>query len=154
MSRHAFAQVLRMWPVCAGIVLLAGGCTLGVLSERPTEDVTPALPAQEEANPADVNRSLSNQPPTADAGPGAAYSGGDQVLLDATGSADPDNDPLAYQWEQVGGSPRVEFASSPSASMVEFTAPSVTAATTLTFRVTVRDGFAYAAADVRIVVQP
>ncbi len=151
--RHWLAARLGRLALSTALVLTAG-CIVSVPLTRPEEDVTPGLPA-DEGDPADTDRSLSNHPPTADAGPDAAYDGGSQVVLDGTGSSDDDGDALAYGWEQVGGAPAVEFTSSTSASFAEFTAPTdLTRAVTLTFRLRVSDGFAFDADDIRITIWP
>jgi len=138
----------------ASAVFWTTGCVLSIPLTRPEEDVTPALPAAE-GNPADTDRSLSNTPPKANAGPDATYDGGEQVLLDGTRSTDADGDTLAHQWQQVGGTPTVEFLSGNNASLVEFTAPTgLTQAVTLTFRLQVGDGFASDTDDVRITIRP
>jgi len=47
----------------------------------------------------------TTQPPVAEAGP-SRYCGSDTLVLDGTGSYDPDSsEPLTYQWEQISGSP-------------------------------------------------
>ncbi len=141
-------------PFLALSALLAAGCLFRIPLTRPTEDVTPSTP-EPEGNTEDTDRSLSNTPPTAHAGPDATYDAGAQISLDGTGSSDPDGDSLTYQWQQVAGSPTVDFQTSANASIVTFTAPTDLAhAVTLTFRLRVSDGFASDTDDVRITIRP
>src|SRR5207244_3656592 len=44
-----------------------------------------------------------NQPPSADAGPAQTVPEGTLVMLDGSGSRDPDGDLLTYQWTQTDG---------------------------------------------------
>jgi hypothetical protein len=81
-----------------------------------------------------------NVPPVANAGPDqSGLSVGTTATLDATGSTDANLDDLSYTWEQTGG-PTVEL-SDVHAAKPTFTTPA-TGPTTLTFAVTVDDGFA------------
>jgi len=82
-----------------------------------------------------------NQPPVADAGADQEVVGGGVVGLDGAGSADPDGDPLTFQWEQIGGHP-VTLADAGTATP-SFTSPTAppAGAEVLTFRLTVDDGF-------------
>ena len=51
--------------------------------------------------------STINEPPIADAGPDQTANEGDSVMLDGSGSSDPDNDPLSCTWDPGDGSPEL-----------------------------------------------
>ena len=93
-----------------------------------------ALTATTESAVAVVN---VNHAPIADAGAPQTVHSGRVVTLNGSGSSDPDNDPIAYQWVQVSG-PGVTLSSSTSSSP-SFTAPPTSGTTTLKFRLTVSD---------------
>jgi hypothetical protein len=64
---------------------------------------------------------------------------GSQIVLDGSGSYDPDRDPIAFQWDQTAGT-IVELHPSNTVSQPMFTAPQVgREGETLTFVLTVRD---------------
>ncbi|MGC3999209.1 MAG: myxosortase-dependent M36 family metallopeptidase [Anaeromyxobacter sp.] len=79
-----------------------------------------------------------DQAPVADAGDDQTVDERKLVVLDATGSSDPDGTALQYAWVQTAG-PTVTLsgAATPRPS---FTAPAVGSTTALTFQVTVSDG--------------
>ncbi len=93
-----------------------------------------------------------NRAPAAEAGPVQTVNAGSVVTLDGTGSTDPDGDVLTYQFIQTAG-PAITLHNPPPAQPT-FTAPAVTAPTTLTFSLTVSDGTTSAQDTVTITVQP
>lgn len=94
-----------------------------------------------------------NEPPVANAGVDRSVGVGSMVVLDATGSTDPDGDPLTFRWTQLGG---VTVAlTNGEAAQASFTAPEVTESATFEFRVEVADGRGgMDIADVTIRVDP
>jgi hypothetical protein len=85
-----------------------------------------------------VNVTWINMAPTAAAGSDQTVSEGNQVVLDASNSIDPDDGIAGYQWRQTGG-PVVALSGSNSVSP-SFTAPDVeTQGASLTFELTVTD---------------
>ena len=75
-----------------------------------------------------------NDVPVADAGPDQMGVEAGTISLDASGSSDPDGDPITFAWEQVGG-PGITL-SSPATAQTTFTADE---GETYHFRLTVRD---------------
>lgn len=76
--------------------------------------------------------------PIADAGEDQQVFELDPVLLDASNSFDPDDDPLTFQWRQIrGASVELDDPTSPTPA---FDAPMVEAFDTLEFEVSVSDG--------------
>ncbi len=91
--------------------------------------------------------------PTANAGPNQKVAPGAAVTLDGSGSTDPKSLALTYAWTQTAG-PTVTLSSA-TAVKPTFTAPTVTAATTLTFSLVVSDGtLSSAASTVNVTVAP
>jgi hypothetical protein len=82
---------------------------------------------------------IINSPPAADGGGDQQVSDGQAVILDGTGSSDPDGAIAAYQWRQVNGSPAVALAGD-STAVANFVAPALgSAGALLTFQLTVTD---------------
>jgi len=79
-----------------------------------------------------------NATPIANAGPDQTVDAGVMVTLDGTGSSDADGTIAGYTWTQTAGTPTVTL-SSRTVVQPTFEAPAVTAATTLTFSLVVRD---------------
>jgi hypothetical protein len=75
-----------------------------------------------------------NDVPVADAGPDLIGIEAGPVVLDGSGSSDPDNDPITFEWEQVGGT--TVSLSGANTAQAGFTAEE---GQTYHFRLTVRD---------------
>jgi hypothetical protein len=87
-----------------------------------------------------------NHAPLADAGIDQTVPENEIVTLDGSNSADVDADSLTYAWEQIGG-PTIELVDAATANP-RFTAPDVDSdGATLTFRVSVDDGYGGTASD-------
>ncbi len=78
-----------------------------------------------------------NRRPTARVGPAQTIVSGTEVTLDGSGSDDPDGETVTWSWTQTSG-PSVTLSDATAASPT-FTAPTVTAATELTFALEVHD---------------
>ena len=79
-----------------------------------------------------------NAAPIANAGPDATVSGGSTVTLDGSLSADPEGQPITYQWTQTGGAP-VTIANA-TAVRPTFALPVTAPDEVLTFELVVNDG--------------
>ncbi len=104
----------------------------------------------------DVNVTIKqvNRAPKANAGADQTVNSNNTVTLNGSGT-DPDGDALSYAWTQTDSSGVSVSLSSSSVAKPTFTAPVVMQATTLTFKLVVKDGGNLSAADsVNIVVNP
>ncbi|MBW1890581.1 MAG: PKD domain-containing protein [Deltaproteobacteria bacterium] len=89
---------------------------------------------------------ITNQPPSADAGPDQIVDEGQIVMLNGSNSTDPDDEIVSYHWVQIGG-PGVNL-SDPAAKQLTFAAPDVAfGGTALTFELTVTDHNGYQGKD-------
>ncbi len=93
-----------------------------------------------------------NGVPVAAAGPDQTAESGQLVQLDATGSTDPEGDPLTFTWKQDAGDAANLFAGATSTPV--FLAPEVAIPTILTFEVMVSDGKGSSTDTVDVVVNP
>ncbi len=145
-------NVVNRWAavaVCAICALAAsGGCPQAQLLTLLGVDVDPVAPeAIDSIDPP------SNTAPNIDAGGDLTANAGEQVILDGSGTRDPDGDQMLFWWVQTGGTPFVELKNGFS-SVASFTAPDATSTTTLSFRLTVIDGSVAVNQEVDVVVRP
>ncbi|MEW6367922.1 MAG: zinc-dependent metalloprotease family protein [Acidobacteriota bacterium] len=103
-------------------------------------------PAVASASCFDTVTVSGNDAPVANAGSDQSVGVGAGVTLNGAGSYDPNGDPIAYSWAQIGGM-AVALAGA-SSSAASFTAPGVSG--TLTFRLTVSDGSLTSSDDVSV----
>ncbi len=96
-----------------------------------------------ESLPDRVTVTIRNAPPSADAGPDLTVDLGAQVVLDGSGSGDPNEDSLTYTWTQTGG-PVVVNLEGADTQTASFTP---TAAGLYTFELTTFDGELESPAD-------
>ncbi len=97
-----------------------------------------------------VNISWVNTAPVADAGANQIVDEGTVAVLDASGSSDPDNDIVSYQWTQVSGTPVA--LSDTTVTDPFFTTPGVGPhGASLTFKLKVTDSGGLQSADTCIV---
>ncbi|MBL6771487.1 MAG: BspA family leucine-rich repeat surface protein [Rhizobiales bacterium] len=101
-----------------------------------------------------VTITVSNNAPTANAGPDQTVAAGATVTLDGTGSSDADSNSLTYAWTQTSGT--TVTLSSTTVSQPTFTAPTAVSTATLIFSLVVTDsiGDASSADTVTITVNP
>ena len=100
-----------------------------------------------------VSPPATNRPPTANAGRDQSVASGAAVTLSGSGS-DPDGDALSYAWRQTDDGPTVTLSGA-SLATATFTAPTVSAPTTLEFQLTVTDNAGATASDtVDVTVSP
>ncbi len=115
--------------------------------------VTDAVPEERCGEPETTTATVEvvvrnvNTPPTASAGDDAVSLAGSTVTLDGTLSADPDDDTLAFSWEQVSGLPATLSGADTAQPTFETPARGEEDSEFLVFRVTVSDGFGGTAAD-------
>ncbi|UCG17296.1 MAG: PKD domain-containing protein, partial [Phycisphaerales bacterium] len=88
----------------------------------------------------DIDVTLPDMPPVANAGGNFVVYEGEEVCLDASASYDPNNDPITFTWRQLTGD-AVELVTTNDPAVVCFTAPEVEGDDVrLFFAVTVSDG--------------
>jgi hypothetical protein len=85
-----------------------------------------------------VNAEPAKAPPVANAGDNQTVSAGQKVSLDGSQSLDSDGTIQSFSWKQIEGTPSVSLANSET-STASFTAPDVSANSSLVFQLTVTD---------------
>ena len=83
---------------------------------------------------------IVSYPPVASAGANQIVHSNDYVVLDGSGSYDPDGNPLYYSWTQYSGEGPITLLSNYYQPKATFVAPQVTEITTLTFGLIVNNG--------------
>lgn len=126
-----------------------GGCPQNqILGGLFALDIDPApLPPAVESDPTD------NTAPTISVGDDLSGSTGDEIVLNAAATSDPDGDRMLFWWVQTAGSPTVDLKNRFSA-IARFDAPALDAPTTFTFRLTVIDGVVAVTEDLSVVISP
>ena len=98
-----------------------------------------------------------NEPPVAVAGEDQVVRPGQPVALDGSGSSDPNDDQLGFQWEQIEGSEPPDLPQNLHRAVVAFIAPEIPEGQeeeeVLVFRLTVSDGQDQAADEVSVMVR-
>jgi hypothetical protein len=94
---------------------------------------------------------VENRAPSAVAPSDLAVFGGNAVTLTGSGT-DPEGDTLSFAWSQTAG--QTVTLTDASTAAAHFTAPEVTTATTLVFKLTVSDGRATASASTSVTINP
>jgi chitinase len=111
-----------------------------------SNEVTYMAPA-----PGPVTVVNNNHPPEAEAGVNKYVNAGDHVILDGSGTSDPDGDILSYTWIQKSG-PTVELFNANSVQG-SFTAPdSITDTSVMVFELNVTDILGAASSDTCVVL--
>ena len=134
--------------------------------QQPSENQDGSVPKQQQGQQTDQQpqQQPPNHPPIAKAGLNQQVNEGDNVILDASTSTDPDTSTqsqdqaqvLSYIWEQLGMNTKSLDIIQPSLNSpkARFIAPQVDEDTTFTIKLTVRDGKGGQASDsVNILVQ-
>lgn len=129
---------------CALTLLIAGCPMAPLLADNDETGGLPPFPP------------ITNQAPVADAGADQTVIVGTELVLDGTGSYDPDGDQLMYFWRQVAGTPRVTLDRPFVVISRVALSSDIPIPTTLTFELLVVDGRAVArdTVDVTIVAAP
>lgn len=126
------------------LAVVCGGCPL-----LPSPEIDSSQPEGNE-----TTQAVSNSAPAANAGDDLSARPGELVLLDATGTSDADADRLMFTWVQSAGEPQVELSGQFSA-VASFQVPDdLSAASTLTFQVTVIDGKVAVSDEVSVTITP
>lgn len=116
---------IRFWRFLAAINALFALSACGGSGDAPAPSTVATPPP------------ASNQPPVANAGADQTVASGATVTLNGSASSDPDGSVASFQWIQTSGAGVALSAA--SSAQASFTAPNVSASSTLTFSLTVTD---------------
>jgi streptogramin lyase len=122
--------------------------TVTGLTNATTYTFTVAAKNARGIGPSATSSAVTVGPPVANAGADATVSSGAKFVLDASGSSDPNHQPLTFHWDQIGGP--LAVIDDPSKSRPQVTAPK--GPVTLTFRVTVTNSGGAASSTDSVVI--
>jgi hypothetical protein len=156
-----------LWTAPAGVTFLGGGTTSTLASPTfvaPPNATAAAVqyafsltvtnaPAGLTSTPATVVITVNPAvPPIAILGPNQTVLQGTPVLLDGTGSFDPNGLPITYTWTQVSGLPTITLVPGSTPALQGFLAPNVVGATTFGFTLTVTNSLGLSSTPVLVTV--
>ncbi len=135
-----------------GSVACLGGCPTGQLF-LPFIDADPTVTAGNEDQAGGEDDSASNVPPIVVAGEDITAEAGELIVLDGTGTSDPDKDRMIFFWQQVSGEP-VDLRGRYSAVASFTISPELAEEAVYEFQLIVIDGTVAVTDEVEVTVTP